>query len=62
MSSKKKTGQTSNNGRKSVEIMVLLKYLSNFLRTLEMSLTNCEITLDLNWSENFVIAATIVAN
>ena len=32
------TGQTGNNGRKdNVEIMVLLKYLSNFWKTLEMS-------------------------
>ena len=29
------TGQTGNNGRKDVEIMVSLKYLSNFWRTLE---------------------------
>ena len=32
------TGQTGNNGRKNVEIMVPLKYLSNFWRTLEMPL------------------------
>ena len=32
--------------------MVLLKYLiSNFWRTLEMPLINCEINLDLNWSK-----------
>ena len=35
--------------------MVPLKYLSNFWRTLEMPLINCEINLDLNWSENCVI-------
>ena len=40
--------------------MVPLKYLSNFWRTLEMPLINCEITLDLNWSENCVIVATNV--
>ena len=39
------TGQTGNNGIKNVEIMVPLKYLSNFWRTLEMSLINSEITL-----------------
>ena len=32
------TGQTGNNGTKDVEIMVPLKYLSNFWRTLEMPL------------------------
>ena len=38
--------------------MLPLKCLSNFWRTLEMSLINCEITFDLNWSENCVIVAT----
>ena len=33
------------NGTKHVEIMVPLKYLSNFFRTLEMQLINCEINL-----------------
>ena len=44
----KLTVQTGKNGTKNVEIMVPLKYLSNFWRTLEMSLINCKITLDLN--------------
>ena len=57
----KLTGQTSNNGTKNVEITVPLKYLSNFWRTLEMSLINCEITLDLSWSANCFIVATNVA-
>ena len=34
----KVTGKTGNNGTKNVEIMVPLKYLSNFWRTLEMPL------------------------
>ena len=41
--------------------MVPIKYLSNFRRTLEMLLINCEITLCLNWSENCVIVPTNVA-
>ena len=41
--------------------MIPLKYLSNFWRTLEMSLIDCEDTLDLNWSENCFIVATNVA-
>ena len=45
----KLTGQTGNNGTKNVQIMVPLKYLSNFWRTLEMPLINFEITLDLHW-------------
>ena len=57
------TGQTNNNGRiDNVEIMVPLKYLSNFWRTLEMPLINCEVELILNWSANCVIISTNVAN
>ena len=36
----KMTGQTGDNGTKNVEILVPLKYLSNFWRTLEMPLIN----------------------
>ena len=42
-------------GRADVEIMVSLKYLSNFWRTLEMPLINCEVELILNWSANCII-------
>ena len=44
------TGQTGNDGTKDVEIMVPLKYLSNFWRTLEMPLINCKVNLILTWS------------
>ena len=56
------TGQTNNNGIINVEIMVPLKYLSNFWRTLEMPLINCEINLILTWSANCVIIYTDFAN
>ena len=46
------TGQTNNDGIINVEIMVPLKYLSNFWRTLEMPLVNCEIELILDLSAN----------
>ena len=40
------TGKTPDNGStKNVKIAVPLKYLSNFWRTLEMPLINCEINL-----------------
>ena len=39
------TGKTGDDGTKDVEIMVPLKYLSNFWRTLEMPLINCEVNL-----------------
>ena len=49
-------GKNPNNGnQKDVEIMVPLKYLSNFSRTLEMPLINCEVSLTLTWSRNCVI-------
>ena len=35
--------------------MVPLKCLTNFWRTLEMPLINCEINLILTWSANFAI-------
>ena len=41
---------------KDVKIAVLLKYLSNFWRTLKMLLINCEINLILSWSGNCVIS------
>ena len=54
----KVTGQTGNDGTKDVEIMVPLKYLSNFWRTLEMPLINCEVNLILAWSSTCVIVST----
>ena len=57
------TGQTDNNGRiDNAEIMVPLKYLSNFWRTLEMSLVICEVELISTWSANVVIIYTNVAD
>ena len=45
------TGKTPDDGNtKDVEIIVPLKYLSNFWRTLEMPLINCEVNLILKWS------------
>ena len=57
------TGQTDNNGRiENVEIMVPLKYLSNFWRTLQMPLINCEVNLILTWFAEYVIIYADVAN
>ena len=51
----KMTGKTPNNdNEKDVEIMVPLKYLSNFWRTLEMTLINCGVNLILTWSSTCV--------
>ena len=50
------TRKTAARGTKNVEIMVPLKYLSNFWRTLEIPLINCEINLILTWSEKCVLS------
>ena len=50
------TGKTpDDDNEKDVEIMVQLKYLSNFWRTLEMPLINCEVNLILTWPSTCVI-------
>ena len=50
------TGSAGDDSTKNVEIMVPLKYLSNFWRFLEMPLMNCEINLILTGSSNCVIS------
>ena len=49
-------------GRVDIEIIVPLKNLRNFWKTLEMSLINCEVELILNWSADCVIIYTNVNN
>ena len=44
-------------GTKQVEIVVPLKYLGNFWKTLDMPLINCEVSLALTWSADFVITS-----
>ena len=65
------TGQTADNnnnnngniaGREDVEIMVPLKFLINFWRTLEMPLINCEVELIFTWSAGCVIIYADAAN
>ena len=56
------TGKTPSNGyEKDPEIMVPLKYLSNFWRTVKMPLINCEVNLILTWSSTCVITNSTVA-
>ena len=56
-------GQTDSDGEiYNAKIMIPLKYLSNFWRTVEMSLINCEVDLILTWSANCAIVFTNVAN
>ena len=49
-------GNTPADGNtKDVEIIVPLKYLSNFWRTLEMPLINCKVNFILTWSKDCII-------
>ena len=56
------TGQSGIYDIKEVEIMVSLKHLSNFWRTLEMALINCEISLMLTWSKSYFSLTGTAAN
>ena len=54
-------GVLPNGGRKNeVKIAVPLKYLSNFCRSLKMSLINCKIELSLTWNQNCVLSTVVV--
>ena len=53
---KTKTSEIRAGGTKDIEIMVPLKCLINFWRTLEMPSTNFEINLVLTWSEKCMLS------
>ena len=54
------TGKTPANGdTKEVEFVVPLKHLSIFWKTLDMSLINCKVSLNLTWSKNCVLTDMI---
>ena len=42
----------ANNNRLNSEVVVPIHYLSNFWRSLDLPLINCEIQLDFSWSKN----------
>ena len=55
-----KTADAVNNTNRSVKyakIVVPLKYLSNVRRSLEMSLINCKVHLELNWTEHCILSS-----
>ena len=55
-----KTADDANNTNSSVKntkIVVPLKYLRNFWRSLEMPLINCKIHLELSWIENCILSS-----
>ena len=42
--------------KRSVKVVVPLKYLSNFFRSLEMHLINCKMKLNLTWKKECVLS------
>ena len=42
-------------GKNETEVVIPLKYLSNFWRSLNIPLINCEVELILTWSKNCVL-------
>ena len=45
-----------NIAKRSVKVVIPLKYLSNFFRSLEMPLINCKINLNLTWKKECVLS------
>ena len=56
------TRQTGKGATKNVKVMVPLKYLSNFRRTLEMPLIRCKISVQLKWSKNCILVSSTAAS
>ena len=50
-----------NKTKRSVKVVVPLKYLSNFFRSLEMPLFNCKIKLNLTWKKECVLSTDVGA-
>ena len=50
--------EKGNAEKEDLKIVVPLKYLSKFWRTLDMPLINCEVSLALTWSEKCVLTST----
>ena len=49
-------------GKNETEVVIPLKHLSNFWRSLNIPLINCEVELISTWSKNCVLADMTVAN
>ena len=48
---------TNDAGTKDIELVMPLKYLGNFWRSLNIPLISCEVSLELKWDENCVITS-----
>ena len=53
--------ETDNNNVNNVKLVVPLKYVSNFFRSLDMPLVNCKIDLELTWHKDCMIASANAA-
>ena len=54
---KKMIGSTpADDNTLDTDVVVPLKYLSNFWKSLDLSSINCEIELDLFWSKDYIIS------
>ena len=51
------TVNNTNSSVKDAKIVVPLKYLSNFWRSLEMPSINCKVYLELNWIEDCILSS-----
>ena len=51
-----------NNNTNKVEFIVPLKHLTNPWKTLDIPLIDCEVSLNLPWSKNFVLINMIIYN
>ena len=47
----------NNPGKKSIELVIPLKYLANIWRALNIPLISCEVSLELKWNKNCVITS-----
>ena len=56
------TGKTpeNNDSLTNVNVVIPLKYLSNFWKSLDMPLINCEVELILTWTKNCALARMTV--
>ena len=52
---------TDDNNVNNVKLVVALKYVSNFFRSLEMPLVNCKIDLELTWHKDCMISSVDAA-
>ena len=58
---KSKLISATDNNVNNVKLVVLLKYVSSFFRSLEMPLVNCKIDLELTWHKDCMISSANAA-